>query len=158
MCWSTDLVLFSDARPKVCWPLTATNTPLTVISFRTSLFYNSFLLTGQRISSVLSPSSSSLFLFVGNEEMCFYYSNVRRKKEKKKKSYEPISDDFFQKSKVIGSWWHGGFVGKSFYFKWNSLPCSYWPFLWLCRTLLLFCYRWNIISKSFYSCVLILGA
>jgi hypothetical protein len=30
--------------------------------------------------------------------------------------------------------------------------------LWLCRTLLLFCYRWNIISKSFYSCVLILGA
>jgi hypothetical protein len=57
---------------------------LTVISFRTSLLYNSFPLTGQRISSVLSPSSSSLFLFVGNEEMCFYYSNVRRKKEKKK--------------------------------------------------------------------------
>lgn len=85
--------------------------------------------------------------------MSFYYLNVRRKKKRKKKELWANLWRFFQKSKVITFWWHCGFVGKSFYFKWNSLPCSYWPFLWLCRTLLLFCYCWNIISNSFYSCV-----
>jgi hypothetical protein len=74
---------------------------LTVISFRTSLFYNSFPLTGQRISSVLSPSSSSLFLFVGNEEMCFYYSNVRRKKEKKKRVMSQSLTIFFKNPKLL---------------------------------------------------------